>query len=148
METKYYAIINVVFDLDIDCKSLIVKLNETDIRKIFRILKKLKTNMKTGFAMVEMKMVTFDLYLNDFSQIKIVNNQLYVSRDNVLEFLIDDKNLIRDIILEKALKKNYDDIKKVMRLIYPPNSMREKKQKYKSFTLSNTRYITPLPRCF
>jgi len=98
--------------------------------------------------MVEMKMVTFDLYLNDFSQIKIVNNQLYVSRDNVLEFLIDDKNLIRDIILEKALKKNYDDIKKVIQLIYPPNSKRGEKQKYKSFTLSNTRYITPLPRIF
>jgi len=148
MGSKYYAVINVVFDLGIDCKSLIVSLNEKDTRKIFRVLKKLKTNMKKGFARIEMEMVTFDLCLSNYSYIKIVNNQLYVSRDDVLEFLIDEKNLIRDIILEKALKKNYDDIKKVMRLIYPPNSMREKKQKYKSFTLSNTRYITPLPRCF
>jgi hypothetical protein len=146
METNYYAHINVVIDMDIDCKSLIVKLNETDIRKIFRILKKLKTNMKVGFVMLEMEMVTFDLYLNNNSYIKIVNNQLYVSRDNVLEFLIDENNLIRDIILEKALKNNYDDIGKVMQIICPHSSNPRKKVKYKSFTINNVRYITPVPR--
>ncbi|MCX6158663.1 MAG: hypothetical protein NTY74_11865 [Ignavibacteriae bacterium] len=145
METKYYAVINVVFDLDIDCNSLIVILNETDIRKIFRILKKLKTNMKAGFARIEMEMVTFDLCLTNFSQIKIINNQLYVSRDDVLEFLIDENNLIRDIILEKALKKNYDDMRKVMQLLYPPKPKR--KPRIKLFN-SRHRYITPLPKTF
>lgn len=146
METKYYAVINVVFDMDIDYNSLIVKLNETDIRKIFRIIKKLKTNMKVGFAMLEMEMVTFDIHLNNYSYLKIVHNQLYVSRDNVLEFLIDENNLVRDLILEKALKKNYDDIGKVMQIICPHSSNPRKKVKYKSFIINRTRYITPVPR--
>ena len=145
MESKYYAVVNVVFDLEVDSNSLIVKLNETDIRKIFRILKKLKTNMKKGFARIEMEMVTFDLCLSNYSFIKIVNNQLYVSRDDVLEFLIDENNLIRNIILEKALKKNYDDVRKVMQLLYPPKPKR--KPRIKLFNIRN-RYITPLPRIF
>ncbi len=145
METKYYAVVNVVFDLEVDSNSLIVKLSETDIRKIFRILKKLKTNMKKGFARIEMEMVTFDLCLSNYSYIKIINNQLYVSRDDVLEFLIDENNLIRDIILEKALKKNYDDMRKVMQLLYPPKPKR--KPRIKLFS-SRHRYIAPLPRIF
>ena len=102
--------------------------------------------MKVGFAMLEMEMVTFDIHLNNYSYIKIVHNQLYVSRDDVLEFLIDENNLVRDLILEKALNKNYDDIGKVMRIICPHSSKPRKKVKYKSFTINNTRYITPVPR--
>jgi hypothetical protein len=143
METKYYAVVNVVFDLEIDSNSLIVKLNEADIKKIFRILKKLKTNMKAGFAVIEMEMVTFDLHLSNFSYIKIVNSQLYVSRNNILEVLIDENNLVRDIILEKALKKNYDDMKKVMQLLYPPKPKRT--PSIKLFD-SRYRYLKSLPK--
>ena len=142
-ETKYYAVINVIFDLEVDSKSLIVKLNDVEERKIFRLLKKLKSDMKKGFARIEMEMVTFDLYLSNFSYIKIVNNQLYVSRDNILEVLIDENNLVRDIILEKALKKNYDDMKKVMQLLYPPKPRR--RPRIKLFD-SRYRYLKSLPK--
>ncbi len=145
-DTKYYAVINVIFDLGVDRNSLIVKLNDVEERKIFRLLKKLKSDMKKGFARIEMEMVTFDLYLSNFSYIKIVNNQLYVSRDNIFEVLIDENNLVRDIILDKALKKNYDDIGKVVQIICPHSSKPRKKVKYKSFTINRTRYITPVPR--
>ncbi len=139
--TKYYAVINVVFDLEVDSNSLIVELNDNEDRKIFRLLKKLKIDMNKSFAEIDLEMVTFDLYLSNFSYIKIVNNELYVSRNNILEVLIDENNLVRDIILEKALRKNYDDIKKVMQLLYPPKPRR--KQRIKIFD-SRNRYLKSL----
>ena len=141
--TKYYAVINVVFDLEVDSNSLIVELNDNEDRKIFRLLKKLKIDMNKSFAEIDLEMVTFDLYLSNFSYIKIVNNELYVSRNNILEVLIDENNLVRDIILEKALKKNYDDMKKVMQLLYPPKPKR--RPRIKLFD-SRYRYLKSLPK--
>jgi len=148
MQEKYFAIIEVVFEMDIDNNSLIVKLSDSDIRKIFKILRKLKTEISSNIFMAEMEMIKLDIIINSTTRIKIIHNQLYVLRNNVQELLIDENYLIRDLVFKKAIKKSHDDIKKVIQLIYPPNSKRGEKQKYKSFTLSNTRYITPLPRCF
>ena len=110
--------------MDIKDESLYVKLKETDVRKIFRIIKKLRTDLTVEFRDVDMEMVTFDVYIDDYAQIKIIYNQLYVTKDDVFEFVIDDYNLVRDVILEIALKKNYDDMKKVMQLLYPNKSKR------------------------
>lgn len=147
MDHKYYAVINIVFNTDIDINSLIVKLKDVDIRKIFRILKKLKTNLSIEFIDIDMEMITFDIIIDDYASIKIINNQLYVMRDDILEFLIDENNLVRDIVLDKATRKNYDDMRKIMQLIYPYNSMKRKKAK-EPFTLRNKRYVTRLQNNF
>ena len=144
MEHKYYAIINTVFDMNIDSNSIIVKLIDVDIRKIFRILKKLKTNLSIEFIDIDMEMISFDIFIDDYASIKIINNQLYVTRDDILELLIDENNLVRDIVLDKATRKNYDDMRKIMQLIYPYNRIKRKKVK-EPFTLRNNRYITRLP---
>jgi len=143
MEHKYYAIINTVFDMNIDSNSIIVKLIDVDIRKIFRILKKLKTNLSIEFIDIDMEMISFDIFIGDYASIKIINNQLYVVRDDIQEFLIDENNLVRDIVLDKATRKNYDDMRKIMQLIYPYNRMKRKKVK-EPFTLRNKRYIKRL----
>jgi len=124
---KYYAKINCILDLDIDSSSLIVKLKEIDIRKIFRILNKLINNLSIEFVVIEMEMLTFDIFIDDNARIKIVDNQLYVQRNDVLEILIDLDNLVRDIILERAIKNNYDDMSAVIDLIYPDHSARKRK---------------------
>ncbi|MCX6158552.1 MAG: hypothetical protein NTY74_11305 [Ignavibacteriae bacterium] len=133
--------------MDIESNSLIVKLKDVDKRKIFRILKKLKTNLSIEFIDIDMEMISFDIFIGDYASIKIINNQLYVTRDDIHEFLIDENNLVRDIVLDKATRKNYDDMRKIMQLIYPYNRMKRKKAK-EPFTLRNKRYITPLLRNF
>ena len=130
--------------MNIDSNSIIVKLIDVDIRKIFRILKKLKTNLSIEFIDIDMEMISFDIFIDDYASIKIINNQLYVTRDDILELLIDENNLVRDIVLDKATRKNYDDMRKIMQLIYPYNRIKRKKVK-EPFTLRNNRYITRLP---
>ncbi len=124
VDSKYYAIIKVLFDLDIDNASLFVKLNESDKRKIIRTLKKLKTSMNVEYNGTEGETVTFEINLDNCFFIKIVNEQLYVSHNDVMELLTDENNILMDIILGKALKKNYDDISKLMRILYAPKPKR------------------------
>lgn len=124
---KYFAKINCILDLDIDRSSLHVKLTETDIRKMFRTLNTLINNLSVEFAVIEMEMLTFDIFIDDNTRIKIVDNQLYVHRNDVHEILIDRDNLVRDIILERAIKNNYDDMSAVIDLIYPDHSARKRK---------------------
>lgn len=124
---SYYARINCIFDLEFDSSSLIISLTEADVRKIIRTLNKLINNLSVEFAVIEMEMLTFDIFMGDYARIKIVDNQLYVQRNDVLEILIDQDNLVRDIILEKAIKKNYDDLSVVMDMIYPDHSARKRK---------------------
>jgi hypothetical protein len=119
---KYYAKINCLFNLNEDSKSLILSLREDDARKIKRVLKGLRCEMAVVFSNLEMEMMNIDVFLDDEVRIKIVNEQLYVQRNDVLEFLIDENNLVRDIVFRRAIKKNYDVIRKIMRLIYPPNT--------------------------
>jgi len=104
---------------------LIVNLREDDARKIRRVLKELRCEMAAVFSNIEMEMMNIDVFLDDEVRIKIVNEQLYVQRNDVLEFLIDENNLVRDIVFRKAIKKNYDVIRKIMRLIYPSSKPRK-----------------------
>lgn len=122
---KYYAVINSLFELDINSNSLIISLSESDARKILRLLKKLKTNINAEYDLTDEEFITFDIYLNDYTHIKIVNNQLYVYRHNILELFIDECNLVRDIVIEKALKKNYDDTRKTIQLLNTPKPKRK-----------------------
>jgi hypothetical protein len=122
---KYYAKINCLFNLQEDNNSLIVNLREDDARKIRRVLKELRCEMAAVFSNIEMEMMNIDVFLDDEVRIKIVNEQLYVQRNDVLEFLIDENNLVRDIVFRKAIKKNYDVIRKIMRLIYPSSKPRK-----------------------
>jgi len=85
---------------------LIVNLREDDARKIRRVLKELRCEMAAVFSNIEMEMMNIDVFLDDEVRIKIVNEQLYVQRNDVLEFLIDENNLVRDIVFRKAIKKN------------------------------------------
>lgn len=129
MKYKYYAVINILYELNINSNSLIVNLSESDKRKILRLIKKLKTNIIAENDFIDEEYITFDLYLNDFTNIKIVKNKLYVYRNNILELLSDEGNLVREIILDKALKRNYDDIRKVMQLLYTPKLKRNRRNK-------------------
>lgn len=104
---------------------MIVNLREDDARKIRRVLKELRCEMAAVFSNIEMEMMNIDVFLDDEVRIKIVNEQLYVQRNDVLEFLIDENNLVRDIVFRKAIKKNYDVIRKIMRLIYPSSKPRK-----------------------
>ena len=122
---KYYAKINCLFNLQEDNNSLIVNLREDDARKIRRVLKELRCEMAAVFSNIEMEMMNIDVFLDDEVRIKIVNEQLYVQRNDVLEFLIDENNLVRDIVFRNAIKKNYDVIRKIMRLIYPSSKPRK-----------------------
>jgi hypothetical protein len=122
---KYCAKINCLFNLHEDSKSLIVSLREDDARKIKRVLKGLRCEMEAAFFNIEMEMMNIDVFLDDEVRIKIVNEQLYVQRNDVLGFLIDENNLVRDIVFRRAIKKNYDVIRKIMRLIYPSNKPRK-----------------------
>lgn len=104
---------------------MIVNLREDDARKIRRVLKELRCEMAAVFSNIEMEMMNIDVFLDDEVRIKIVNEQLYVQRNDVLEFLIDENNLVRDIVFRNAIKKNYDVIRKIMRLIYPSSKPRK-----------------------
>jgi hypothetical protein len=123
---KNFAVINIVYKIDVNPNSLVVKLNNVDIKIIYGILKKLKTDLSVEFVNVEMEMVTFDIFIDGDIQIKIVDNQLYIRRNNILEFLIDEQSLVKDIILDKATRKNYTGIKKVTQLIYSSNIIKAK----------------------
>ncbi len=143
MEEKYYAVINCVFNLDVDPNSLIVKLKEKDIRKIFRLMKKLKNNLSVEILDEDFEMITFDIFIDDYAHIKIINNQLFVTNNDVCEILIDESNLVRDVILEPAIKKHYDDMRHVMQLLYPSNRMKRRKkpfEKRKLKFLESTKY--------
>jgi hypothetical protein len=132
---KYCARINCLFNLQEDSNSLIVRLSEEDSRKILRVLKGLRSNLAVEFSDIEMEMINIDVFLDDSVKIKIVDEQLYVQRNDVLEFLIDENNLVRDIVFRKAIKKNYDVIRKIMQLIYPPDTKPRKMTVNKPLTL-------------
>ena len=122
---RCYAKINCIFVLHEDSSSLGVNLRKDDARKIRRVLKELRCEMEAAFFNIEMEMMNIDVFLDDEVRIKIVNEQLYVQRNGVLEFLIDENSLVRDIVFRRAIKKNYDVIRKIMRLIYPSSKPRK-----------------------
>lgn len=122
MELNNYAQINSVWVLDVKEESMKVKLKDADARRILRFLKKLRTDLTAEFSNDNEEIISFDVYLENFVRIKIIGKQLYVSRDGLLEFLIDDENIVRDVILTIALNKNYDDVRKVTQILYPPKS--------------------------
>lgn len=86
-------------------------------------------SLSAEFELIDMTMVTFDIFIEEYARIKIVNNQLFVMNNGVLEILIDEENLVRDIILEEDIKKNYDDMREIMRFIHPYKSVNRKKAK-------------------
>ena len=135
---KNYAVINCIFNLDIDSNSLSVKLNEVDIRKIFRVLNNLTNDLSVEFDDREMETLTYVIFIDNNIRIKIVNDQLYVFRNDVLEFLVDQNYLVRNIILKKAIRNNYDDMRKIMRLIYPVPGAKRKNQMPKSSKRKNS----------
>ena len=143
MVNRYYTVINVGFDKGAVSNPMVVKLNKTDVGKIFRVLNILKTELAVEFIDTEMGNVIFDIFIDYHTRIKIVNNQLYVSRQGVLELYVDEKNLVRDIILDKALGMNYDDMQDILRSIYPYKRLKRMKAK-PLFTPGITRNIMSL----
>lgn len=129
MELNNYAQINSVWVLNVKEESMTVKLKDADVRRILRFLKKLRTDLTVEFSDCNTEIISFDVYLENYVQIKIIGKQLYVSRDGVLEFLIDDENLVSGVILDIGLKKNFDDIRIVMQQINLPDRHRSKSNK-------------------
>ncbi len=129
MINRYYTITDAVFDKGAVSNPMVVKLNNTDVGKIFRVLNILKTDLSVEFIDTELGNVIFDIFIDYHTRIKIVNNQLYVSRHGIFEFFVDEKNLVREIILDKALGINYDDMQDILRSIYPYKRLKHKKAK-------------------
>lgn len=127
MENKYYAVINAVIENGAGSNPVTLELKNSDIRKIFRVLNILKTDLSIEFIDAETRNVIFEIFIDNQTSIKIVNNLLYVRRQGIFEFLIDENNLVRDIILDKALRMDYDNMQDILRLIYPYKRLKRRK---------------------
>jgi hypothetical protein len=115
---KNIAILKVLVDINAESNSYFFKLNKYDQFNILNTLKLLKNNLSVDYDKVELALFTIDIYIEKFGKISVVNNHVYVSNNNVYEVFLDSNNLIRDIIMEKALNNDFDRISYLLRLIF------------------------------
>jgi hypothetical protein len=127
---KYWGDIRISRYHDVDRESLFVRLKGSDARKIVRIMKTLPTNLSAVmYEENEMTQWTFEINLAEYGFIKIIEDQLHVQREGMFEFLLDEDNKVRDVVLSKTNRHHYDDMKIVYSILNPyRNTPRKKKE--------------------
>ena len=126
---KYWGDIRISRYHDVDRESLFIKLKEADARRIVRIIKTLPTNLSAVmYEDNEMTKLVFTISLGEYGFIKIIEDQLHVQRDGMIEFLIDEENKVRDVVLSKTNNYHFDDLKIIYDLLYPYRNTQWKKK--------------------
>jgi hypothetical protein len=126
---KYWGDIRISRYHDVDRESLFIKLKGSDARKIVRIMKTLPTNLSAVmYEKNDMTKWTIEINLAEYGFIKIIEDQLHVQREGMFEFLIDEDEKVRDVVLSKTNHYHYDDMKIIYNILHPHRNTQWKKK--------------------
>jgi len=114
---KYFAIINVLIDINADHNKYYIPLRKCDITRILGIVKTLRDENLNNRRKTGIITYVTEIFMGIYGEINIQNKQIYVLKNNIKEVLQDKYNAIRDYVFEKALFENYNEISYLIRQI-------------------------------
>ncbi len=121
MKNKHYANIVLWVDLNIESKSFCVKLTKKDLQNIYKEMKHLRKAKPVFLDSFIQSRYSIEIFSGNICISKIINNYVFSFINKHNEVYLDNENIIRNIIFDRALDNNYDEASSLLRLLLASN---------------------------